>query len=362
MQALEIACDESGYEGEKLIDTTTDVFAHAGVRLGTDVASACLAELRRRIRSPATEYKATHLLREKHRAVLVWFLGPSSPLFRNAHVYLIDKVYFALGKLTDVMMSEPVAAGLAPDGRSRAASDALYRDGTSHDFLTAANTMMRARDRADVTGPVDSFFRVAGTLGGLDGDSTGGRTESRNGRRAEQRSGRTPGLTSGGDGPGNIPAMWQPLGRHGGRTTGQAGAFSGREKAVAFRQRMRDDPALSLLDPLTPAVMRAVARWGADGQPVTIVHDRQTMLPHERVARLQRELREAGLVLERVELAAAEFEARVQLADILAGTVRKIAQDQLHGCGDGELTTLVRPYIDGQSIWGDGRSWASLRS
>ena len=34
VDALEITCDESGYEGEKLIGTTTDVFAHAGVRLG----------------------------------------------------------------------------------------------------------------------------------------------------------------------------------------------------------------------------------------------------------------------------------------------------------------------------------------
>jgi hypothetical protein len=165
---------------------------------------------------------------------------------------------------------------------------------------------------------------------------------------------------------GGIPARWQhnglAAGRHGSRSAGQAGPFPGREKAVAFRQRMRDDPTLSLLDPLTPAVMRAVARWGAGGQPVTIVHDRQTMLPQERVARLQRELGQAGLTLERVELAAAEFEARVQLADILAGTVRKIAQDELHGCGDGELTTLARPYVDEQSIWGDGRSWASLRS
>jgi hypothetical protein len=30
---VEIACDESGYEGEKLIGTTTDVFAHASVRM-----------------------------------------------------------------------------------------------------------------------------------------------------------------------------------------------------------------------------------------------------------------------------------------------------------------------------------------
>ena len=30
---IEIACDESGYEGEKLIGSTTAVFAHGSVRL-----------------------------------------------------------------------------------------------------------------------------------------------------------------------------------------------------------------------------------------------------------------------------------------------------------------------------------------
>ena len=29
----EITCDESGYEGEKLVDTTTQVFAHSSVFL-----------------------------------------------------------------------------------------------------------------------------------------------------------------------------------------------------------------------------------------------------------------------------------------------------------------------------------------
>ncbi|MFI5934359.1 hypothetical protein [Actinoplanes sp. NPDC051494] len=301
MQALEIACDESGYEGERLIDTTTDVFAHAGVRLPVGVAADCLAELRERIRSPATEYKANHLLREKHRPVLVWLLGPSSPLFRSAHVFLIDKVYFVLGKLTDLLLSEPVETGLAPDGRARAVTEALYSDGTSHDFLVAANNLLRGRDRQDVAGPVEAFFRIAGGL-------------------------------------------------------------AGRERAEAFRGRLREDPGLSLLDPLIPALMRAVARWGRDGTPVTIVHDRQTMLPPERVARLQLQLRRDHLHLARVELAAAEAEPRVQLADILAGTVRKITQDELHGYGDSELMTLARPYLDPWSIWGDRRSWALMRS
>ena len=300
-------CDESGYEGEKLIGTTTDVFAHAGVHLPPATAAEFLADLRRRVRSPATQYKATHLLREKHRAALVSFLGPSSPLFRNAHVYLIDKAYFLIGRLTDLFLAEPAATGLGLDGGARSAADRLYRqvadDSTAHAFLVAANELMRGKDRQDVRGPVDAFFDVT-----VDGYATGFR----------------------------------------------------RDRAEAFRVRMRDDPSLSILDPLVPALVRAVTRWGAGGQPVTILHDRQTMLPTGRVAALQRTLRHAGLVLTRVDHAAAESEPRVQLADMLAGTVRKIAQDELHGRGDRELTTLARPYLDPYSVWGDRRSWGVL--
>jgi hypothetical protein len=51
---------------------------------------------------------------------------------------------------------------------------------------------------------------------------------------------------------------------------------------------------------------------------------------------------------------------RVQVADILAGTARKIASDELNDRGDAELTALLRPYVDPHSIWGDDRSWALL--
>ncbi|MGA5302629.1 hypothetical protein ACPCHT_22060 [Nucisporomicrobium flavum] len=311
MQPVELVCDESGYEGEKLIGTTTDVFAHAGVHLSAAVAAGCLAELRRRIRSPATQYKANHLQREKHRSALVWFLGPSSPLFRAAHVYLIDKAYFLIGTLAEVLLGPPGGTGTGwwqsgPDGgRAREVSDELYRrhaaDGPEPAFLVAANNLMRGKDRRDLAGPVDAFFDVAGGSDGFRRDS-----------------------------------------------------------AEALRVRLQADPSLSVLDPLIPALLRAVARWGDGGRPVTIVHDRQTMLPAERVARLQRALRHAGLVLTRVELAAAESEPRVQLADILAGTVRQIAQDELHGRGDAELLALARPYVDPLSIWGDRRSWATI--
>jgi 2-polyprenyl-3-methyl-5-hydroxy-6-metoxy-1,4-benzoquinol methylase len=72
----EIACDESGSDGKNLLAGNTDVFAHGSVRLPTDVAAECFRELRHRILSPAEEYKANHLLREKHRAVLEWLPAP----------------------------------------------------------------------------------------------------------------------------------------------------------------------------------------------------------------------------------------------------------------------------------------------
>lgn len=90
----EIACDESGYEGDKLVGGVTDVFAHAGVHLAPAAAAACVVELRRRIRSPALEYKANHLLRGKHRGTLLWLFGPSGPVLGHAHVHLVDKTAF----------------------------------------------------------------------------------------------------------------------------------------------------------------------------------------------------------------------------------------------------------------------------
>lgn len=55
---LEIACDESGSEGDHLIGAETTVFAYASVRLDTASAAACVQQLRDRIGSPAQEYKA----------------------------------------------------------------------------------------------------------------------------------------------------------------------------------------------------------------------------------------------------------------------------------------------------------------
>jgi hypothetical protein len=336
-QLLEIACDESGYEGENLIGATTDVFAHASVRLNAKSATDCIQEIRRRIRSPAVEYKSNHLLREKHRSVLEWLLGPLGPIHGNAHVHLTDKTFFVVGKVIDLLVEKGTYAasiGLSGDRQARAMAVALYRDGRRtfgpqrwEAFLRSFNDLMRAKNRQGAGTSVDSFFRMVdvGRLAGAHG-----------------RVGEIMGL------------LWQA-----------------RPQADSLRAQLLDNPRMiPVLDPLIPAIVRAVGYWGEGGEPVAIVHDEHTALTQERIAQLKEMFSKPHPALlcasptgrlSSLRLVDSRSDSRVQVADFLAGVARKIASDELNHRGDVELTTLLRPYVDPFSIWGDDRSWSVLR-
>ncbi|MGH3358691.1 MAG: hypothetical protein ACRDO7_07790 [Nocardioidaceae bacterium] len=307
---LEVACDESGWEGENLIASNTDVFAHASVHVDLDSAVHAVQEVRDRIRSPATEYKANHLLRSKHRPVLEWVLGPGGPLHRSAHVRLVDKAYFvvrvAVGVLTEDRDAAAIAHTLNGQG-SRTFGRARW-----HAFLVASNGSMRTKVVGE---PVDMFFDALDAL-----HSTGAH--------------------------GRIGEIVELL-----RGT--------RPQAVAYRESLRDDPAMvPVLDPLAPAIVRAARYWTEFGASVSIVHDRQNTLTEERIEQIAA-MFDAGPSrgrLSGLRLVQARLDARVQLADFLAGVARKIASDELNGRGDATLTTLLRPYVDPLSVWDDDRS------
>ncbi|MFD9894479.1 DUF3800 domain-containing protein [Amycolatopsis sp. NPDC059027] len=325
---VEIACDESGSEGEKLIGGETDVFAHAGVRLDVETAADCIREIRRRIRSPALEYKANHLLREKHRPVLVWLLGASSPLYGHASLYLADKAFFVVGRIVDLLVEDELSAasaGLYRGEEARGLALTLHRDGLRafgyerwQAFLEEFNTLMRAKNRQGETS-VDAFFALVDVLRL---DATG--------------------------------PVHEILGL----------LAKARPRVEASRVRVLDDPkTFSALNPLIPAVVRAVTHWGAGGGPVSVVHDEQLVLTPERVARIEEILDDPALArfTSGARLAALRFvdsrsDPRVQIADFLAGVARKIASDELAGRGDAELTALLRPYTDPFSLWDDERS------
>ncbi|MEW1643620.1 hypothetical protein [Streptomyces sp. NPDC091219] len=307
----EIACDESGSDGENLTGGNTDVFAHASVRLPQETAAEYVREIRRRIRSPAEEYKANHLLREKHRAVMESFLGPAGPLRDgNAHVHLTEKTYFVVDRVVGLLLG-----GTAEDLDAAT----LFREGPRtfgepgwRDFLTASNRLLRVRNDGAPTAPADVFFRTVDSL-----------------RDAHA-------ATAAGVIVGRLAAA--------------------RSRAESYRERLRDSPVLfPLLNPLLPAIVGTARYWTADGRRVRLVHDRQNMLTPERVAWIM-----DAAPLTEVELVAARSDARVQLADFLAGIARKLASDELNGRGDPALTALLRPYLGTDSVWGDAASGPRL--
>ena len=230
----EIACDESGYEGERLIGSTTRLFAHASVCVPD--AAVVLIELRARIKSPATQYKAGHLLREKHRAVLHWFLGPDGPVIGRGHVFLLDKAGFV-----------------------RSTFEKTFGITVADDQLWLANEALRGRT---------------------------------------------------------------------------VNAFPGEQ---AFHEWLRADPiGRSVLDPLVPAIIAAVEHWG----PVSIAHDRQIRLPPRRI-----ELLRERCPLRGIRFLDAESHPEIQIADILAGTVRRLTEVGAE-LEDEQLKGLLPPFVE----------------
>ncbi|MDQ0688141.1 hypothetical protein QFZ56_007104 [Streptomyces achromogenes] len=312
----EIACDESGSDGENLTGGNTDVFAHASVLLSAASAAGHVQEIRDRIRSPAEEYKANHLLREKHRAVLEWLLSPSGPLHGRAHVHLVEKPFYIVDRAVDLLLDDPGAAvSLFAEGRRTFTGE----EWTS--FLEAANHLLWVRhDEPPDTPhtPVARFFHLVDTLRG-----------------------RHPGT----------PAA-DVLGR----------LSEERPRALSYRAGIQDGPFVlaPVLNPLLPSILHTAAHWSDGGRPVRLAHDRQNMLTPERIAWIEGEARRRGIRLAGLRLVVSRFDARVQLADFLAGIARRIASDELNGRGDPALSALLRPYTGAAAVWGDERSWARL--
>ncbi|MFF4759489.1 hypothetical protein [Streptomyces sp. NPDC001292] len=311
----EVACDESGSDGENLTAGNTDVFAHASVLLPVECAAGCVREIRHRIRSPAEEYKASHLLREKHRAVLEWVLSPSGPLYGHARVDLTEKAFFVVDRALDLLLGDTAGADvLYAAGREAFGADEWRR------FLRAANRLLRARSDAAPVDPVDAFFAC------VEAPRCAGARET----------------------PEPAAAVLERL----------AGS---RERAEAYRARVAAGPPLiPVLNPLPPAIVRTAVLWNEPPTAVRLVHDRQNMLTPDRVDWLLRTARQRGVALDGVELVHSRSDPRVQIADFLAGVARKLASDELNGYGDPVLTALLRPYVGAASVWGDAPSWARL--
>lgn len=330
-----IACDESGSEGENLTAASHRLFVHASTDLTAVEAQAVMEQARRLAPTQATELKAEHLLGRP--GAVDWLLSASGPLDGRAAAYLVDKQYFVVGKVIDLLVEEVThAAGvdLYAGGRARQMAWALHRNGPRafpaadwNGLLAAFNSLMRAKQRKGAKTTVDEFFAQVDRL----------RLISRRRDVTEV-----------------LDVVW-----------------TARPRAESFQELLADAPDYPpALDPLIPALAQTARAWSRrTGRPVRLVHDQQAVLTPPRVAALIDLLRaphpDLAKYAPRVRVTAidqvdSKEDPRVQVADLLAGTARHLATAALLGKAEPPGQDRLRRFTDPDSLWSHDPSWAIL--
>jgi hypothetical protein len=301
---VEIACDESGFSGTNLLDAATPVITHASVDLSPGEAVRLLAELRSGFRFSPNEFKSGQFLRGSGAGdVLEWFLGV---LNGRAHVHLVDKEFFLVTRIVDLLLAEPsYAAGTRLTQDHRPAALALYRSRRSAandwgDFLAAFIGLVRIKRQRPDSRPVERFFQARDAL-------------MRDGLGAQAEA---------------VLEQLRPS----------------QVQAVVTRLINDDRSIPPPLEPLLPALAETVLSWSGGYRRVLVMHDEQSALTADRLIRLQQVLASdanptpanadgrqplpvgvsplAGLVM-----VDSRDDPRVQVADLLAGIARRLADN-----------------------------------
>ncbi len=333
---VEIACDESGFSGTNLLDRTSPVLAHASVDLRIGEAVELITTLRSEFRFSPHEFKSGQFLRNPARGqALEWFLAK---LHGRAHVHLIDKEYFLVTRIVDLLLAEPsYAAGTSLTQQQRPDALTLYRGAHSASrnwrlFLAAFVELLRVkRQRWPDPLALKRFFQARDAL-------------LRDQLAAQ---------------PADVLARLS-------RT---------RVRAVLARL-FADDPSIPPpLEPMLPALAETVLFWsGRDKRQVLVIHDEQSALTAGRLRRLQQVLAdgagtspgadETGSAATRISplsgllMVDSRDDPRVQVADLLAGMARRLP----HIVDDAPLgpfisaTSLRDPELPGAA---DGNAAAS---
>ena len=292
--------------------------------------------MRRLAPSQASEFKSDQLLRPGGRNALAWLLSADGALVEHACAYAVDKDYFIVGKVVDLLVEEVThAAGVDTykNGQARSFALTLHRQGRralgTSDWsalLTGFNSLMRARQRKGAKTTVDEFFAIVD------------RVRLRSKRR---------------DVDDVLDLLWRA-----------------RTHADDFQERLADVPdQLPSLDPLIASIPQTARSWqDKTGRPVRLVHDRQAVLTPVRVAMLIHALAhpfaEFAWIVPPVHVTAidqvdSKDDPRVQAADLLAGVSRQLATNALAGEPDDRIV-LLRPFLDLNSLWSHDASWMAL--
>jgi hypothetical protein len=229
-----------------------------------------------------------------------WFLAA---LTGRAHVHLVDKEFFLVTRIVDLLLTEPsYAAGTRLTQDHRPAALALYRARRSAGsdwgaFLAAFVDLVRIKRRHPVRRTVEQFFQARDAL-------------VRHGLGA-QADAVLDGLS-----PTHV---W----------------------AVLTRLDNDDRSIPPPLEPMLPALAETVLSWSGGQRQVLVIHDEQSALTANRLTRLQQVLANDGgpsaadadkawalpagvSPLAGLVMVDSRDDPRVQVADLLAGVARRL--------------------------------------
>jgi hypothetical protein len=294
---VDVACDESGFVGGSLFGRAR-AFTHASVHLDPAEADALVAEVRRRLDTTAAELKASRLNRPWARPVSAWLCAPDGPLAGRAVVHLTDTRLFGLARLAQVLMVDS-----EPDGwwSAREEEDSWNHALRLHvllaglppawerGLLLAARDLLWVRRRRRLGATVEAWHEVVTTVA----------------ERLPDDSGRQ-----------------------------RLAAWAAPDACRRARAYVASPPASPLSEPLLPALRWAVRHWSALGD-VNVVHDEQSVLTVARVAAIADDLARTHPGRRMVGFARVDSrdDARVQVADLVAGVVRRSLESRLTGDG-----------------------------
>ena len=300
----EIACDESGFSGANLLDPASPLMTHASVDLRIGEAVELITALRSRFPLSPSEFKSGQFLRNPAAdEALEWFLAE---LRGRAHVHLVDKEYFLVTRIVDLLLEEPsYADGTRLTQDHRPAALFLYR--TRHVagrdwrvFLAAFVELVQIKRRRQPDAlAFEQFLQAREAL-----------LRDRLGAQAED--------------------VLDGLSR-------------ARVQAVLARLIAGDRSIPPPLEPMLPALAETVLFWSGGTRQVLVTHDEQSALTADRLSRLQQVLADgassppdeadetgslpagisplAGLVM-----VDSRNDPRVQVADLIAGMARRLPE------------------------------------
>jgi hypothetical protein len=312
--AVEIACDESGFVGGSLFGGTR-VFAHASVHLDLRSAIDLAEEVRTRTGAGSDELKASRLNRPWGHPVAEWLCGPDGPLQGRAVVHVTDTRLFGLARLAQVLLADST-----PEGWWSAQEDPRTWDLALRLHALVAR-LPQTQERRILECARDVLW------------------VNRNRRRRES-------IETWADVVGAVASRLDDAGDR----WFMAG-WATPEAVRRARVYHATPPQSPLTEPLLPALRWAVHHWSARGD-VSVVHDEQSVLTPGRVAAIAEELETSrpGRRLTGFVRVDSRQDARVQLADLVAGVVRRTVEDNLSGSPNALPVPISHLVADGSPV------------